>query len=261
MSDNTIPDMSNVAGEIQNLAKTPKEFRQINTFMKRRTHLSQKAESALLDERFHHILVNPETLGKLGDVSQINDLRELFANTPNGKTAPLVLEIGFGMGGSLVEMAKNDPNSNFVGIEVHEPGIGNCVALAFEQNLTNLKVINGDAIALLKQLPPNHIDCIQLFFPDPWQKKRHYKRRFVVPERMQIVADSLTVGGQFWLATDWEHYAQWSLEVLDNMPIFKNSAGVGNFAPRPDARPMTKFEKRGVEKGHGVWDLIYQKRQ
>ncbi|MBN6743234.1 hypothetical protein JKG47_22765, partial [Acidithiobacillus sp. MC6.1] len=140
------------------LAQTPEQFRKINTFMKRRTHMSQHHEQALLDERFGDIYVNPTGgLGKLGDVSAITDLRALFANTPNGEHAPLTLEIGFGMGDSLFEMAKNAPETNFVGIEVHEPGIGRLTALADEAGLANLKVINGDAIALLENLPDQHL--------------------------------------------------------------------------------------------------------
>ena len=249
-----------VQDEIQRLAKTPEQYRAINTFMKRRTHISNKAEQALTDATFASHLVNHDgEIGKLGDVSHIHDLRGLFADSLNGRHAPLTLEIGFGMGTSLITMAKNSPHINFVGIEVHEPGIGNCVYDAHCLGLTNLKIINGDAIALLKALPKAHIDTIQLYFPDPWQKKRHYKRRFVTQERMALVAHALTVGGVFHAATDWEHYAYWMLDVLDNMSEFVNMAGMGNFSPRPTHRPITKFENRGIDSGHGVWDLLYKK--
>lgn len=257
MSDNTPisqHDLANVKQSIEKLAKTPAQFATINTFMKRRTHISQKAQNALLEDGTG-ILVNPTDIGKLGDVSGISSLRDLFDNPNN----PLVLEIGFGMGTSLLEMAQNDTNSNFVGIEVHEPGIGNLVHLAKTHNLNNLKVINGDAIALLNQLPSEHIDTIQLFFPDPWQKKRHYKRRFVTHQRMTLVLRALKTGGIFHAATDWEHYAVWMLDVLDAMPEFENMAGQGHYSPRPDSRPLTKFEQRGITKGHGVWDLLYKK--
>ncbi|WP_049236644.1 tRNA (guanosine(46)-N7)-methyltransferase TrmB [Moraxella canis] len=253
-------DKDEISTRLAKLAQTPEQFRKINTFMKRRTHMSQHHEQALLDARFGDIYVNPTgELGKLGDVSAITDLRALFANTPNGEHAPLTLEIGFGMGDSLFEMAKNAPETNFVGIEVHEPGIGRLTALADEAGLTNLKVINGDAIALLENLPDQHLDTVQLYFPDPWQKKRHYKRRFVTHDRMAKVARVLKSGGKFHAATDWEHYAFWMLEVLDGMPEFINSCEKGNFTPRPDFRPLTKFEKRGITHGHGVWDLIYLK--
>lgn len=217
--------------------------------------MSQKAKTALIDERFLSYIANPTAIGELGDVSGITDLRALFAN-PCHK---LVLEIGFGMGQSLVQMAQNAPETNFVGIEVHEPGIGNAAFLAKQANLDNLKLINGDAIALLNNLPDGHLDTLQLFFPDPWQKKRHHKRRFVTHERMTLVVRCLKKGGVFHTATDWEHYAFWMLEVLENMPQFDNCAGSGQFSPRPAHRPLTKFEQRGLDSGHGVWDLLYVK--
>lgn len=240
-----------------NLEGNDKHLRIVNTFMKRRTHMNKNAEQALTDPQFAHYLVNNSTGD--GNLDDIDDLRVLFHDTPNGSAAPLTLEIGFGLGDSFIEMAAADPTRNFVGIEVHEPGIGKCAYMADTQGLTNVRIINGDAIQLLKQLPEQHIDRIQLYFPDPWQKKRHYKRRFVSAERMAIVTRSLKSGGWFHAATDWEHYAFWMLEVLDQVPGLSNQAGVNQFTSRPDFRPMTKFERRGIERGHGVWDLIYVK--
>ena len=234
-----------------------KHIRIVNTFMKRRTHMNKNAELALTAPEFAHYLVN-NSFGD-GNLDGIDDLRALFTDSPNGSAAPLTLEIGFGLGDSFIEMAAAEPTRNFVGVEVHEPGIGKCAYMAGTQGLTNVKIINGDAIQLLKQLPENHIDRIQLYFPDPWQKKRHYKRRFVSPERMAIVTRSLKQGGWFHTATDWEHYAFWMVEVLDGFTGLSNQAGAGNFTARPDFRPMTKFERRGLERGHGVWDLIYIK--
>ena len=234
-----------------------KHIRIVNTFMKRRTHMNKNAELALTAPEFAHYLVN-NSFGD-GNLEGIKDLRALFADLPNGSEAPLTLEIGFGLGDSFIEMAAAEPSRNFVGIEVHEPGIGKCTYMAGTQNLTNVKIINGDAIQLLKQLPENHIDHIQLYFPDPWQKKRHHKRRFVSSERMAIVTRSLKQGGWFHTATDWEHYAFWMVEVLDSFAGLSNQAGAGNFTDRPDFRPMTKFERRGINSGHGVWDLIYLK--
>ena len=234
-----------------------KHIRIVNTFMKRRTHMNKNAELALTAPEFAHYLVN-NSFGD-GNLDGINDLRALFTDSPNGSDAPLTVEIGFGLGDSFIEMAAAEPTRNFVGVEVHEPGIGKCAYMAGTQGLTNVKIINGDAIQLLKQLPENHIDRIQLYFPDPWQKKRHYKRRFVSPERMAIVTRSLKQGGWFHTATDWEHYAFWMVEVLDGFTGLSNQAGAGNFTARPDFRPMTKFERRGLERGHGVWDLIYIK--
>ena len=251
----SLSNHTNITADVKD--NTSKHIRIVNTFMKRRTHMNKNAELALTDPKFASYLVN-NSYGD-GNLDNIHDLRVLFADTPNGSDAPLTLEIGFGLGNSLIEMVAAERTRNFVGIEVHEPGIGKCAYMAGTQHLTNLKIINGDAIQLLKQLPENHIDRIQLYFPDPWQKKRHYKRRFVSPERMAIVTRSLKQGGWFHTATDWEHYAFWMLEVLDNFQGLSNKAGTGNFTPRPDFRPMTKFENRGIERGHGVWDLIYTK--
>ncbi|MGP4863752.1 tRNA (guanosine(46)-N7)-methyltransferase TrmB [Psychrobacter sp. T6-5] len=246
---------TNASQEIE--PSSDKHIRIVNTFMKRRTHMNKNAELALTAPEFSEYLVN-NSFGD-GDLSGIDDLRALFADSPNGSDAPLTLEIGFGLGDSFIEMAAAEPTRNFVGVEVHEPGIGKCAYMAGTQDLSNVKIINGDAIQLLKQLPENHIDRIQLYFPDPWQKKRHYKRRFVSPERMAIVTRSLKQGGWFHTATDWEHYAFWMVEVLDGFAGLTNKAGAGNFTDRPDFRPMTKFERRGLERGHGVWDLIYIK--
>lgn len=260
--DRQTPDTDRevISEQIARLAQTPEQFRKIDTFMKRRTHMSQASELALTDSVYAPYIINHGfELGRLGDVSGIGDLRAYFADAVNGYDAPLTLEIGFGMGDSLIEMAQNSPERNFVGIEVHEPGIGRTAYTCHELGLGNLKVLSGDAIALLGNLPDNHLDTVQLYFPDPWQKKRHYKRRFVTTHRMEIVARTLKVGGVFHAATDWEHYALWMLEVLENMPIFENMAGRGNFTPRPAFRPQTKFEKRGFDYGRSSWDLMYRK--
>ena len=248
-------DVETINDEVQ--PEESKHIRIVNTFMKRRTHMNKNAELALTDSEFAEYLVN-NSFGD-GDLEGIDNLRTLFADSPNGSEAPLTLEIGFGLGVSFIEMAAAEPTRNFVGVEVHEPGIGKCAYMAGTQELSNVKIINGDAIQLLKQLPENHIDRIQLYFPDPWQKKRHYKRRFVSPERMAILTRSLKQGGWFHTATDWEHYAFWMVDVLDAFTGLTNQAGAGHFTDRPDFRPMTKFERRGLERGHGVWDLIYIK--
>lgn len=249
-------DLNDISKTLGKIAQTPPEYRAINTFMKRRTHISQAAKHALTDGQFSQYIVNHAgVVGHLGDASAITDLHALF-DTPK---RALTLEIGFGMGDSLVQMAKNDPHTHFVGIEVHEAGIGRCAVLAHDAKLDNLKLINGDAIALLDALPDNHIDTIQLFFPDPWQKKRHHKRRFVTPHRMAKVARVLKAGGLFHTATDWEHYAHWMLEVMDSLDTFVNTCGQGQFCERPQNRPLTKFEQRGLDSGHGVWDLVYRR--
>ncbi|QBY03177.1 tRNA (guanosine(46)-N7)-methyltransferase TrmB [Thalassotalea sp. HSM 43] len=177
-----------------------------------------------------------------------------------GNDNPVTLEVGFGMGKSLVEMAKNDPERNFIGIEVHRPGVGACLALAEEQGVTNLRVYEHDAIEIIADCIPNgSIDTMQLFFPDPWHKARHHKRRIVKPEFIESIRQLLRVGGVFHMATDWENYAECMLDDMSGAPGFKNLSENGDYVPRPDSRPLTKFENRGQNLGHGVWDLQFEK--
>lgn len=177
-----------------------------------------------------------------------------------GREAPRVLEIGFGMGDSLVEMATNEPEKDFIGIEVHPPGVGRLINNAGKTELSNLKVYMADAMDVLADcIPDNSISRFQLYFPDPWHKKKHHKRRIVQPEFAQIVRSKLKVGGVFHMATDWENYAEHMMEVMNVAEGFTNQAGVQAYSPRPDYRPITKFEKRGERLGHGVWDLLFEK--
>lgn len=177
-----------------------------------------------------------------------------------GRVAPTVLEIGFGNGESLLQMAKAHPDWNFIGIEVHRPGVGHLLKHAGEQGVVNLRVSSRDAIEVLEQqIPDNNLARIQLYFPDPWPKKRHHKRRIVQPRFAQLVARKLQHGGEFHLATDWENYAEHMREVLDAAPGLQNVAGEAGFVERPDERPLTKFEQRGHKLGHDVWDLIYRR--
>ncbi|WP_108649339.1 tRNA (guanosine(46)-N7)-methyltransferase TrmB [Dongshaea marina] len=181
------------------------------------------------------------------------DPQQLFANE-----APLVLEIGFGMGASLVEMAKNAPDKNFIGIEVHRPGVATCMMAADEAGVSNLRVLCHDAVEVLEDMLPEHcLDTVQLFFPDPWHKKRHHKRRIVQPEFVAMLQRSLKAGGTFHMATDWENYAEHMLEVMNAAPGYQNTAEA-DYVERPDWRPLTKFEQRGHNRGHGVWDLIFK---
>lgn len=183
------------------------------------------------------------------------DLDSLYA-TP----APLVVEIGFGMGQSLVAMAQAAPEFNFLGIEVHRPGVGACLAAAGELGLTNLKVIEHDAVEVLRQMiPDNSLARLQLYFPDPWHKTRHHKRRIVQTEWVNAVWTKLSVGGHLHMATDWQPYAEHMTEVMTQCQGWQNLAVDGDYVPRPDYRPITKFEQRGHRLGHGVWDLVYEK--
>ncbi|NDW21984.1 tRNA (guanosine(46)-N7)-methyltransferase TrmB [Alteromonas hispanica] len=176
------------------------------------------------------------------------------------RDAPVVLEIGFGMGKSLVEMAAAAPEKNFIGIEVHKPGVGACLGDAGELGLSNLRVMEHDAVEVLKNmLPDESLSRLQLFFPDPWHKKRHHKRRIVQAEFVELIRTKLAIGGHLHMATDWEPYAQHMAEVVNNNSAYTNTAAEGDYVPRPDYRPITKFETRGQKLGHGVWDLIYER--
>ncbi|OEF27739.1 tRNA (guanosine(46)-N7)-methyltransferase TrmB [Vibrio rumoiensis] len=182
-------------------------------------------------------------------------------NAVFGNDNPVVLEIGFGMGASLVEMAKNAPEKNFLGIEVHSPGVGACLASAQEAGVTNLRVMCHDAVEVFEHMiPDNSLITLQLFFPDPWHKKRHHKRRIVQLGFAEMVRQKLMIGdGIFHMATDWENYAEHMVEVMNEAPGFENIATDGDFIPRPDERPLTKFEARGHRLGHGVWDIKYRR--
>ncbi len=176
-----------------------------------------------------------------------------------GRQAPLVFEIGFGMGGSLAEMAAQHPELDYIGVEVHTPGIGNLLKLAEAAALPNLRVYRADAKDVLQLcIPDASLACVQIFFPDPWHKKRHYKRRLIQPEFVQELRAKLAVGGVLHLATDWEPYAQQMMEVLSAAPGWRNRFGAGAWATEHD-RPTTKFEQRGERLGHGVWDLMFER--
>ncbi|WP_041522185.1 tRNA (guanosine(46)-N7)-methyltransferase TrmB [Gilvimarinus agarilyticus] len=177
-----------------------------------------------------------------------------------GRTAPLVLEIGFGMGDSLREMALNEPDKDFVGIEVHPPGAGRLIHTAGEAGVDNLKVYMADATDVLDDcFADASLDRVQVYFPDPWHKKKHHKRRIIQPEFVQRIRGKLKIGGLLHFATDWENYAEHMKEVMDAAEGYSNTQSDGGYAPRPDYRPITKFEKRGEKLGHGVWDLLYRR--
>ncbi|WP_193075016.1 tRNA (guanosine(46)-N7)-methyltransferase TrmB [Pseudomonas sp. FME51] len=177
-----------------------------------------------------------------------------------GRQAPRTLEIGFGMGHSLLEMAQAAPEQDFIGIEVHRPGVGALLNGALNAGVQNLRVYDCDAIEVLNQaIPDGSLDRLLLFFPDPWHKKKHNKRRIVQPAFAEVVRRKLKIGGVLHMATDWEHYAEQMLEVMSVAPGYRNQAADGTFVPRPDERPITKFEKRGERLGHGVWDLKFER--
>ncbi len=175
-----------------------------------------------------------------------------------GRSGPAVLEIGFGMGQSLVEMAAAAPDTNFIGIEVHRPGVGRLLHSMEERGVDNIRIYCHDAVEVLRDcIPDASLDTVQIFFPDPWHKKRHHKRRLIQPEFVNQLIAKLKPGGTLHLATDWENYAGQMMEVLSAAHGLVNPFGPGEFAPRPESRPLTKFELRGERLGHGVWDLVF----
>lgn len=177
-----------------------------------------------------------------------------------GRKAGLVLEIGFGNGDSLIKMMAEEPEKNYLGVEVHRPGVGSLIKKAAEQNLNNLKVYCEDAVTVLQEcIPDGNLECVQIFFPDPWHKKKHHKRRLIQADFVQLLIKKIKTGGKIHLATDWENYAEQMMEVLSAEKKLSNQAGSGNYSPRPESRALTKFESRGQRLGHGVWDLIFIK--
>lgn len=176
------------------------------------------------------------------------------------RTAPLVFEIGFGMGHSLLQMAQAEPQHDFIGVEVHRPGVGRLLQDLEQAKIKNVKVYAEDAVDVLKQcMADNSLSSVQIYFPDPWHKKRHHKRRLIQLEFLELLKNKMKVGGILHLATDWENYAQHMMEVLSASPHFKNTAGDQQYSPKPERRPNTKFEKRGERLGHGVWDLVFER--
>ncbi len=179
------------------------------------------------------------------------DFTQLFE-----RSAPTVLEIGFGMGDTTAAIAAAQPDTNFLGIEVHAPGVGSLLKQIEAQDIANIRIIQHDAVEVLRDMiPPDSLAGVHVFFPDPWHKKRHHKRRLIQPAFVKLLAEHIAPGGYLHCATDWEEYAAQMLEVLSGEPQLRNTAA--DYATRPAHRPLTKFEKRGLRLGHGVWDLMF----
>lgn len=173
------------------------------------------------------------------------------------RSAPRFLEIGFGMGESTAEVAAAHPGNDYIGVEVHTPGVGGLLRLIDAQQLTNIRIIQHDAVEVVTHmLGEGSLAGIHVFFPDPWPKKRHHKRRLLQPAFVHLLATRLQPGGYLHVATDWEDYATQILAVLSAEPLLQNTAS--GFAPRPEHRPLTKFESRGLKLGHGVWDVVFR---
>ena len=217
--------------------------RKIRSYVRREGRMTDAQQAALARLSERYVIVPQGVL----------DLDALF-----GRVAPRIMEIGFGMGDALAAMAQARPEWDFLGIEVHRPGVGSLLLKLEKQGLSNVRVICGDAVEVLRN-HLNHVslDAVHLFFPDPWPKTRHHKRRIVQLEFVALLRDKLRRGGRVHFATDWEDYARHMLRVMSAAPAFRNAAGEGCFSPRPAERPLTKFERRGQRLGHGVWDLVF----
>lgn len=224
-----------------------KPLRTVRSFVRREGRLTQGQQRAI-DELWPQFAID--------EADSMIDLNQLF-----GRDAPKVLEIGFGNGATLAQMAAEQPEQDFLGVEVHRPGVGQLLKAIDQQGLTNLRVACTDAVELLNhRIADNALDRVQLYFPDPWHKKRHHKRRIIQPKFVDILASKIKPGGHLHMATDWQHYAEQMLEDLSNSDKFINCADSTGYIPRPGYRPLTKFEQRGHKLGHGVWDLLFKRR-
>lgn len=223
-----------------------KPHREIKSFVRREGRLTPGQQKAL------------DSLWPLWGIDEAEtplDLTTLF-----GRDNPKVLEIGFGNGASLAEMAANQPDMDFIGVEVHRPGVGQLLKAIDDRQLSNLRVAGTDAVALLKtRIADNALHRVQLYFPDPWHKKRHHKRRIIQPAFIAVLAAKIEAGGTLHMATDWQNYAEQMLQDLSASKDFKNLGNEQGFITRPDYRPLTKFEQRGHKLGHGVWDLLFER--
>ena len=187
--------------------------------------------------------------------NELIDLETVF-----DRDATHICEIGFGMGDSLIQMALNNPDIDYVGIEVHQPGIGALLAAIEAHHIENIRVLHGDAVTLLQShFSEATWDGFHIFFPDPWHKKRHHKRRLLQLPFLTLLQKQLKPNGHLHIATDWQHYAEATLAILESMPSFMNQTDDHTFLPRPAWRPETKFEKRGIRHGHDLWDLFFRK--
>ncbi|WP_273150738.1 tRNA (guanosine(46)-N7)-methyltransferase TrmB [Methylophaga thiooxydans] len=223
-----------------------KAMRTIRSFVRREGRLTPGQERAL-DKLWPEFGIDEGT--------ETLNLDVLF-----GRDAPKVLEIGFGNGASLAEMAKQQPDHDFIGVEVHRPGVGQLLKSIETDALSNVRVACTDAVELLKsRVPDKSLDRVQIYFPDPWHKKRHNKRRIIQPAFVNLLTNKLKHGGHLHLATDWQDYAEQMLIDVSANERFQNCSHSADYIERPDYRPLTKFEQRGHRLGHGVWDLLFKR--
>ena len=222
------------------------EQRRIRSFVLRQGRVSNAQQRAL------------DTLRPRFGIPYAPGLLDL--DTAYGRQAPKILEIGFGMGETTAAIAAAHPENDYLAIEVHTPGVGSLLKLVGENDLTNVRIIQHDAVDVLQQMiPDGALDGVHVFFPDPWHKARHKKRRLLQSPLVALLASKLKLGGYLHAATDWQDYAEQILAVLTAEPLLKNTAV--DYAPRPDYRPLTKFEQRGLRLGHGVWDIVFRRKE
>lgn len=231
--------------------------RQIRSFVKRGGRATQ-AQLRAIEESWPRFGVPAAAVGPAGADGALPATTPLTFRTLFGREAPVTLEIGFGDGEQLATLASLHPERDYLGAEVHEPGVGHLLLRVAELGLSNVRVARHDAVELLRhQVPPASLDEVLVYFPDPWHKKRHHKRRLIQPPFVSLLVERLRIGGVLRLATDWEPYAHHMLEVLAAERRLGNLAADGTFIPRPAERPVTKFERRGHRLGHGTWDLAF----
>ncbi len=219
--------------------------RRIRSFVLRQGRLTKGQEKALAEQWPHFgIEYKPERI----DLSAVFDRAD----------SPKILEIGFGMGETTAKIAQTLPEKDFLGVEVHTPGVGALLKLIEESAIPNIRIIQHDAVDVLNNmLPDASLDGVHIIFPDPWHKKRHHKRRLIQAEFVKLLCAKIKLGGYLHVATDWQEYAEWVLEVLQAESMLKNTAQ--EYAEKPAYRPLTKFENRGIKLGHGVWDLVFSR--
>jgi len=215
------------------------------TYILRQKRITAAQTKAIQDNFQKHTVIFENKIINFGDI---------FKN----KNSELILEIGFGMGTSTAEIAKSNLNKNYIAIEVHSPGVGNLLKLIQEDDMSNLKIIQHDAVEVLNFMIKNDsLDGIHIFFPDPWPKKRHHKRRLLQSNFLKLIAQKIKKTGYLHIATDWEDYAVWIIDLLDKEELLQKTTD--DFFKKPDDRPFTKYENRGIKLGYRVWDMIYRR--
>jgi tRNA (guanine-N7-)-methyltransferase len=219
--------------------------RPIRTYILRQGRITAAQKKAIQDNFQKHAVIFE---------NKIINFDDIFKN----KNSDLILEIGFGMGTSTAEIAKSNLNKNYIAIEVHSPGVGNLLKLIQKDDISNLKIIQHDAVEVLNLMIKNDsLDGIHIFFPDPWPKKRHHKRRLIQSNLLKLIAQKIKKTGYLHIATDWEDYAVWIIDLLDKEELLQKMSD--DFFKKPDYRPLTKYENRGIKLGYRVWDMIYRR--